>query len=292
MLQLVGGKMKRLITITLIFLAPLAMGQTTRNDKSKDQTTPTRRIATIPPARPQPRWLLDKPTAWMLPRGSFDVDFRTFPNGGLQASLNIGLARRFTVGIAYGGAGILSENIPEWNPRIEFLFRYLLVETDERFPSLAIGYSSLGYGLFVKKDTLAGYYEDRYLTKSPGFYVILSKNYEIYNGDASFHVGGNYSLENQQDSDPNIFFGADVGLGYDMVYLAEYDFAFNDNKRSGIFGLGRGYLNMALSWYITPELSLEIDFRDLLLNRKKGMGKGNAVIDREIRLVYLQYFAD
>jgi hypothetical protein len=210
----------------------------------------------------------------------------------MQASLNIGLARRLSVGLAYGGAGLLSESIPEWNPRPEILLRYLLVETDDRFPSLAVGYSSLGYGLFVKKNDSIGYYEDRYLVKSPGFYVVLSKNYPFYSGDASLHAGANYSLENQIDDNPNAFIGMDLGLGYDLIYMAEYDFAFNDNKRSGIFGLGRGYLNMALSWYITPELSLEIDFRNLLLNRKKGMGMGNAVIDREIRLVYLQYFTN
>jgi len=284
--------MKRIIAIILILTAATAVAQTNRQNNDRDKSESPRKVAYIPPARPQPRWLLDKPTAWMLPRGSFDVDFKTFPAGGIQGSLNIGLARRLSVGLAYGGSGILTESIPEWNPRPEILLRYLLVETDGQFPSLAIGYSSLGYGLFVKKDTARGYDEDRYLVKSPGFYVVLSKNYPFYSGDASFHVGANYSLENEVDDDPDLFAGVDLGLGYDMVYMAEYDFAFNDNKRSGIFGLGRGYMNMALSWYITPELSLELDFRNLLLNRKKGIGAGNAVIDREIRLVYLQYFTN
>lgn len=284
--------MKKIFTFLLILIATAGLAQTSRDDRQQNRQGTPRRVTKIPPARPQPRWLLDIPTAWMLPRGSFDVDFKSFPEGGIQGSLNIGLARRLSVGLAYGGSGILTESIPEWNPRPEILVRYLLVETDGIFPSLAVGYSSLGYGMYMKKDSVSRFYEDRYLVKSPGFYVVLSKNYPFYDGDVSVHMGGNYSLENEIDGDPNMFIGADLGLGYDLVYMAEYDFAFNDNKRSGIFGLGRGYLNMGLSWYITPELSLELDFRNLLLNRKKLVGSGNAVIDREIRLVYLQYFTN
>jgi hypothetical protein len=182
--------MRYLTFFWLIFLVPLGIGQNPKDTKNKDKTTQTKKIPVIPPARTQLRWVIDKPTAQMLPRGAFDLDFRTFPQGGVQAALNIGLASRFTVGIAYGGAGILSENTPEWNPRIEFLFRYQIMEGDyySPYPSLAIGYSSLGYGLFVKSDSAAGYVEDRYLVKSPGFYFALSKRYLVYNGDVGFHA--------------------------------------------------------------------------------------------------------
>ena len=284
--------MRRVAVLILLFLATQVSAQISDEDNSEGRKTPPRKLAEIPPPRPQPRWLLDKPTAWMLPKGSFDVDFRTFPQGGLQSALSIGLARRFSIGVAYGGAGVFSESVPEWNPRIEFLIKYLLSEGNETFPALAVGYSSLGYGLFVKTDSVNGYYEDRYLVKSPGFYVVLSQSYDIYNGNVSFHGGLNYSMENKIDPDPDVFVGMSAGLGYDMEYTAEYDFAINDNKRAGIFGLGRGYLNMGLAWYITSELSLELDFRNLLLNRKEIVDGEKAVIDREIRLIYLQFFSN
>ena len=54
--------------------------------------------------RPQLRWILDTPTAGMLPRGSFDLDMRTFSQGGVQATLGIGLMNRFSVGIGYGAS--------------------------------------------------------------------------------------------------------------------------------------------------------------------------------------------
>ena len=107
----------------------------------------------------------------------------------------------------------------------------------------------------------------------------------------------NYSLENGVDSDPNFFVGMATSLSYDLVFIAEYDFAINDNKPSdpnGIFGRGRGYLNVGISWYLTPELSLELDFKNLLLNRmnREGIGYENKALDREVRLVYLQFFKD
>jgi len=277
----------------LVFLLALpAFGQKTAGKQSKVNPPPKK--LKIPSAYAKHRWLIDMPTAAMLPRGSFDLDFKTFPSGGVQAALSIGLARRFTMGIGYAGGQVLSEDIPEWNSRIEFLFRFLLADEREYeyFPSLAVGYSSYGYGLFVKADSSRGYYEDRYLVKSPGFYLAVSKRYDVQGGDFGLHGGLNFSLENGADSDPNVFVGMDAVLGYDLVFLGEYDFALNDNRRLGIFGLGRGYLNFGLGWYITPELCLELDFRNMLLNRKQSPTEGSGSIDREIRLTYLQFFVD
>ena len=245
----------------------------------------------IPPQHYNVRWLIDKPTAYMLPKGSFDLDFKTFPGGGVQAAINIGLANRFNIGLAYGGSSILSEDTPEWNPRMEFNLRYMLLEQYSSIPQVAIGFGSAGYGLYQEKDTTMGYKEDRYLVKAPGFYISFSKEYPIYTSYLSLHGGMNYSLESDVDSDPNFYIGSLIHLGYDMVFLAEYDFAINDNSKAGIFGRGRGYLNFGVAWYITDELQIELDFRNVLLNRRSATDQ-DLVLDREVRLVYLQFFTD
>jgi hypothetical protein len=159
----------------------------------------------IPPKHYNVRWLIDTPTAYMLPRGSFDLDFNTFPGGGVQSAINIGLANRFMIGLAYGGANILGETTPEWNPKMEFNLRYMLLEQYSTIPQISIGFSSVGYGLFQEEDSLIGYNEDRYLVKSPGFYMSISKEYPLYTSYLSLHGGINYSLENDIDSDPNIY---------------------------------------------------------------------------------------
>jgi len=285
-----GGMMKIFLVFCIVLSAITAFGQTGQTDYgfSDDEYTP------IPPARCDIRWLIDTPTAHMLPRSSFDIDIRTIPESGVQTSLCIGLAHRFSIGIAYGGEKILSEGTPEWSPRISFKIRYCLIEETNSFPQTTIGFSSLGYGLFREQDSTLGYEEDRHFIKSPGFYLVFSKKYPIHLNKFSLHGGINYSLENGIDSDPNFFGGMAASFGYNLIFLAEYDFAINDNKPSGIFGRGRGYLNVGLAWYITPELSLELDFKNLLLNRMnpENIDYENKALDREIRLVYLQFFKE
>lgn len=279
--------MKRFVSLFLILLT-VSGGFAQVNQEVEG---PPRARRPIPPEHYNIRWLVDKPTAYLLPRGSFDLDFNTFPGGGVQAAINIGLAKRFMIGLAYGGANILSETTPEWNPKMEFNIRYMLFEQYGSIPQVAIGFGSSGYGLFQEKDTTSGYNEDRYLVKSTGFFMSVSKEYPIYASYLSLHGGINYSLENEIDSDPNIFLGALAHLGYDMIFLAEYDLAINDNKSSGIFGRGRGYLNCGIAWYITPQLQIELDFRNVLLNRR-AVGSEDLVLDREVRLVYLEFFKD
>jgi len=237
--------------------------------------------------RPELRWIMDTPTAGILPRGAFDMDMRTFPVGGVQTTLNIGLGHRFSVGIGYGASEILTDKDPDWNPQIEFLLRFRLHEESEAMPAIAVGFSSIGFG---KYDTD----NNRYQVKSPGFYIVFSKNLLFYENLATWHAGLNLSLENEHDSDPNFFVGFSADVGTNMTFLAEYDLALNDN--SGEFALNdigeevkygkkRGYLNLGLAWYITQELSLELDLKNLFRNRDDA-----DAIDREIRLVYTEYF--
>lgn len=228
--------------------------------------------------RSELRWLIDTPTAGMLARGSFDMDFRTFSDGGVQTSLSIGLMNRFSIGLAYGASRVLTDTTPDWNPRLEFQLRYRLLEEGEGLPAIAVGYSSQGYGKYDND-------KKRFQVKSPGFYLAFSKNFSIYSYPAGFHWGVNYSLENDIDNDPSGFIGFNTELGNDMLYLAEYDFATNDNKPNGIYGRGRGFLNMGLVWYLTDMLSLELDLKNLLRNRRDA-----SAIDREVRLVYVEFF--
>jgi hypothetical protein len=228
--------------------------------------------------RSELRWIIDTPTAGMLAKGSFDMDFRTFSGGGLQTTLAIGLMDRFSIGLAYGASRALTDSTPDWDPRLEFQLRLRLLEEGEGLPAIAVGYSSQGYGKYDNE-------KRRFQVKSPGFYLVFSKNFSIYSYPAGFHWGVNYSLENKIDNDPSGFIGFNTELGNDMLYLAEYDFATNDNKPNGNYGRGRGFLNMGLAWYLTDMLSLELDLKNLLRNRKDA-----SAIDREARLVYVEFF--
>jgi hypothetical protein len=262
--------MIRIMALALCLLSTVVYGQ---HETADDSLYSNLRIPRTPL-----RWTIDTPTAGMLARGSFDMDIRTFSGGGLQASLGIGLMNRFSVGLAYGASSVLTDTMPDWNPRLEFQIRYRLLDQGPGLPAVAVGYSSQGYGKYDPD-------KKRFQVKSPGFYMAFSKDFGLYSNPASLHWGISYSLENQTDNDPSAFLGLNTELGDNMMYLAEYDFAFNDNRPNGIYGKGRGFLNMGIVWYLTDGLSLELDLKNLLRNRKDA-----SAIDREARLVYVEYF--
>jgi hypothetical protein len=228
--------------------------------------------------RPQHRWVIDTPTGGMLPRGSFDIDMRTFSGGGLQAALGIGLMDRFAVGLAYGASRVLTDTMPDYNPKLEFLIKFRVLDEGVGYPDIAIGFSSQGFGQYDEN-------RDRFQVKSPGFYIAFTKRFQLGTSPAGFHGGVNYSLEKEVDDDPSAFMGFDADLGNAMVFKAEYDFAINDNRPDSVYGRGRGFLNMALSWDLADWLTLELDLKDMLRNRRNA-----DAIDREVRLVYVEYF--
>ena len=227
----------------------------------------------------QPRKLVDIPTAGLLPRGSFDFDIRMYANGGVVNTIDVGLMRRFMIGVSFGGENIIGEGDPDWNPRIEFSAKYRLINESYALPAFALGFDSQGSGAF--DDSL-----DRYLYKSKGFYGVMSKNYQAAEIPVGFHIGANYSLENaDKDKDICVFFGADAQVSENLGFLAEYDLATNDDEFKDKYGQGYGYLNAGIQWIFLDRLQLEFHFRNILLNRKDISTWG-----REFRIIYFEKF--
>ncbi len=227
----------------------------------------------------QPRRLVDCPTAGLLPRASFDFDIRIYPEGGVVFGLDIGLMRRFMVGMSFGGENVIGEGEPDWNPRIEFAAKYRLINESWALPAFVIGYDSQGDGAY--DDSL-----NRYTYKSKGFYAVISKGYTMGEVPVGFHVGANYSLENDdKDKDIAVFFGADFRLGDNLGVVAEYDLGTNDDKAKELFGQGYGYLNAGIQWIFSEKLFLQFELKNLLLNRKDVSTWG-----RGFRIVYFESF--
>jgi len=227
----------------------------------------------------QPRRLVDCPTAGLLPRASFDFDIRVYPEGGVIFGLDIGLMKSFMVGMSFGGENVIGEGEPDWNPRIEFAAKYRLINESWALPAFVIGYDSQGDGAY--DDSL-----DRYVYKSKGFYVVMSKGYVMGEVPIAFHGGANYSLENDdKDKDISIFLGADLRFGDNLGVVAEYDLGTNDDKAEELFGQGYGYLNVGVQWIFSERLFLQFNLKNLLLNRKDVSTWG-----RGFRIVYFESF--
>ena len=221
-----------------------------------------------------PRWLVDAPTAGMLPSGRLSADLRLYGDSGILSQIEVGVHNRASIGASFGGQHLVGSRDAAWNPRVEVAGRVRVIEEEMKVPAVAVGYHSQGYGEYDRE-------LKRYAVKSKGIYAVASKNYGFPLGDMGLHVGLNRSLEDGDgDGDISGFVGADVELKRVFALLMEYDFAINDNDDNSL-GSGRGRLNVGGRWMPSERLNLEVDVKNLFRD-----GKRTEKIDRQIRLVY------
>ena len=218
------------------------------------------------------RWLIDVPTAGIIPHGSFAFDMNAYQNGGLLIGTSVGLFNRFTLGVSYGGTGIIGTDRPEWNPIPGFAIRVRLIDETVLLPAIAFGFDSQGKEDYI--DELS-----RYTIKSLGFYAVVSKNYEAL-GSMGLHGGINYSLERADgDTDPNIFFGLEKTIGPIVSILGEYNLGANDSNHDAR-GKGRGYLNVGMRISIGKGFSAGLNLKDIF-NNQQNTSIGNRTLSLE-----------
>ncbi|MFO7767424.1 MAG: hypothetical protein R6W82_00450 [bacterium] len=233
--------------------------------------------------------LVNLPIAGMLERGSYEIDLRMYPRGGLYSFVSIGLFSSVDMGFSFGAGNVIGRGPVDWNPSAEFLFKARLLRESFLLPALALGFASQGYGPYLED-------LERYTVKSPGFFAVASKNYRFL-GELGFHLGANKSREDADDDDLNFYLGVDKSVGTDLYLVTEYDLALNDNGDQAV-GYGSGYLNLGVKWVPTSRLRLELFFTNLLDNvRAEGKPATIANITetlggagREIRIVYVDWF--
>jgi hypothetical protein len=209
----------------------------------------------------EPTMLIDKPTAGLLKRGSYSVSANFFQRGGMLAGITVGIFEPFTFGISYGGTGIIGKDSINMNPLPSVNAKLRILSEGIIIPALAIGFDSQGKEPYLSSDSLK-----RYTIKSPGVYIVASKNYSIL-GNLSIHGGLNRSLENgDSDEDLNMFAGVEKSLSSDISIMLEYDFAVNDNHGNAI-GKGNGYLNFGFRWAWGKGLVVGFNLKNITKNQ-------------------------
>lgn len=222
------------------------------------------------------RNLIDLPTAGIVEKGFVGVSIDVMPLGVVVSKIEVGVFENFSFGISYGGNNIIGRGKITGYKLPGINLRARIFNESETLPAITLGFDSQGKGEFNK--TL-----NRYEIKSPGFFAVASKNFDFY-GYLSIHGQINYSLErDDNDKDLNLGFGFEKTLGPKLSIVGEYDFAINDNTNSSI-GEGTGYLNLGIRWSIGDGLTLGLNLRDLLDNKKISGSRA----DRGIFVEYIK----
>jgi hypothetical protein len=218
------------------------------------------------------------PTAGLLDHREFRVQVRTGPESSLLTGARLGIGDVIQVGVFYGAQHLLDDSDVTLNDHIGFEVRARALE-EERLPALAIGFSSQGWGEF---DEAAG----RYQRKSPGFYLVASKNWGGVLGDLSLHAGANYSLETDDGDDaPDAFAAADWTIAGHVSLLCDVDAAWNDDRSDGRYGEGGPYVDAGVRVVLGRTLSLMLVFSDLAGHAAAGADAG-----RELEVVFANRF--
>jgi hypothetical protein len=225
----------------------------------------------------EPRFLVDLPTAGMIPDRTFAFDMDYFQKGGILVGFSAGLFNRVLVGVSYGGTNLVGADKPVWNKTVGFQFRGRLLEESMMIPAILLGYDSQGKEEYV--DSLG-----RYAIKSLGFYAVGSKNYKLY-GFFSIHGGINYTLERGEESQhANLFAGAEKTIGAYISIVGEYNAGFDDQHDNAL-GHGKGYMNFGLKMAMGSGFTLSLYLKDVIKNQQ-DISIGN----RTMGLEYVRSF--
>ena len=206
------------------------------------------------------RNLIDLPTAGILEKGFAGLSMDIMPGGVVIPKLEVGVMDGFSFGISYGGSNIIGSGKIKMYKLPGVNIRARIVDESVVVPAFTLGFDSQGKGY---------YNEDlkRYQIKSPGFFLAASKNFEFF-GYLSLHGVINYSLERDDaDKDLNLGVGFEKTINEKLSIVGEYDFAINDNIGNA-FGKGSGFMNMGIRWSVGDGLTLGLNLRDLLDNKK------------------------
>tara|TARA_B000000565_G_scaffold251067_1_gene224300 strand:+ start:2633 stop:3394 length:762 start_codon:yes stop_codon:yes gene_type:complete len=233
---------------------------------------------------PPPSSLITLPTAGTLQRGSFALEMRIQKFGGLTSSISVGLTDRFQLGISYGSANLIGDDSLIWYPKPETNLKYLLIDESETSPGISLGIDTQGLGKFNSDDSLM-----RYDTKALGLFAVASKNWVTPLGNLGWHFGSNYNFveTNDNDKDVNFFMGFDIEFNPELSMMFEYNAALNENNMtSKNIAISRGgYLNAGVRWTFVERLHIEMDFNNLMFDKKKV-----DYFNREIKITYIEYF--
>lgn len=204
----------------------------------------------------EPRFLIDAPTAGMLSGGALAMDLDLFQDGGILAGVSFGFLNRFSVGISYGGSGLIGDATAVFNPAPGFNARVRPFEEGMAIPAIVLGFDSQGRESYLEES-------DEYIISSKGFFVAASKNFG-FAGFLSVHGGANYSLDPAKDDrGVDYFFGMEKTIGPAISAMIEYNSGTGAVSGNGVL------LNLGLRWSVGGGFTLGFDLKNLTRNGER-----------------------
>jgi hypothetical protein len=173
--------------------------------------------------------VIDSPTAYTIGRGTYQLSFLGYDNGGVELKALIGLHDNFFLGASFDIQNFIGKDTPEPNvPGV--IAKIKFTDGWESFPiSFAVGYDSFYIGEQGKREND----ENKLNRMIYGPYFVITK--PIYLLDDEQHIHGGMRMPTQPDyvpEDTAYFIGVDIPLGEFFVLKYETERVYYDFRRS------------------------------------------------------------
>jgi hypothetical protein len=190
---------------------------------------------------------IDQPVPISLAHAEYWGEARLWGSGGILVRFAVGLFDRVTLGMSYGGNGIIGTDSVRFFDRYrpDFQARLALLLEKGYVPNLSLGFESQGYDDCRNK---------KFAVREKGAYLCAGKTIDA--SRTYIELGANY----WQGFDGFVAVNQLLPGGIEVV--AEYDPAFNDGTDRG-----RGFLNVGLAWTFAGKVRLGFSLRDILGNK-------------------------
>ncbi len=222
------------------------------------------------------RYIVDMPTAGVIPKSHYSGFITLFQSGGLVGELIVAPFENFNMGLSFGGTNIIGSGEVVFQELPGAYLKYRIVDEKTEMPAICIGVLTQGFGPFIES-------ESRFLTLSPGIFLAVSKNFSYFLGEIALHGGLCYSLEQKPSNrSPNLYAGFEQSLGSYLALNFETNLNLDENSSTMA---NKGLFNASLRWGVTRNVTFELVFRDLSRHYRGSEG-----FIRVVRIEYVNTF--
>ncbi|TAL38992.1 MAG: hypothetical protein EPN93_02635 [Spirochaetes bacterium] len=215
---------------------------------------------------------IDSPTAFTIEKGTYQVSFLGYDNGGMELKTFIGLHNNLFLGVSFDMQNAIGKDKPKPNvPGV--IAKLKFTDGWETFPiSIAAGYDSFYIGEAARTENA-----DNELNRMIyGPYFVVTKPIYLLNDEQHISVGIRTPTQpHYVPKDTAYFVGLDVPLGQYFIFKAESERIYYNFRRAyeWLWNLGMRYSYMG---------HLAIEFDILLQSREPA--------NRIIRIEYNDAF--
>jgi|GEM_PF-2005376 len=196
----------------------------------------------------------DFPIARVLSRGEFKFGIRFQKLGGLLFSLDAAILDRFSMGIRYGGTGIVGDGDINFYPMPGVNISYLLIEESYFIPAVLFGIETQGFDEYIDGS-------ERYFVKSRGIFLSITKELPVLAG-LVLNGGLNRTFEtNDERNGLDVFSSIIIKFSPEFNIFSEYALGFNDPLHD------KGIFNTGISFNLEDQFFFSFMFRDLFSDR-------------------------